>query len=103
MPILNILRLVRRVFKIFLPEICMICVAIWQPSYIMPFLYHPIGWILIFLMLLWSGVGLYMLKMPKVPLALKIAWWLCEVPLLLVPMLGPAVLTIIQALGPITR
>lgn len=86
----------------FVPWIAIgIAYAIW-PGYMSPFMHDPIGIACLLLMLVWTIAGIVLSVIQGLPALLKGLWWIWLPVFLLVPMLGPAVLTILQALGPLT-
>lgn len=73
-----------------------------SPGYMSPFMHDPVGIACLVLMLVWTIAGIILSVIPGLPTLLKGFWWIWLPVFLLVPMLGPAVLTILQALGPLT-
>lgn len=73
-----------------------------SPSYMAPFMSDPIGIACLLLMLVWTIAGIALSVIPRIPGLIKGLWWIWLPVFLLVPMLGPAVITILHALGPLT-
>lgn len=66
-----------------------------------PFVKNPLGIICFLLMAIWTVSGILLGVIPGIPALLKGIWWLWLPVFIFVPMLGPAVITISQAVGPI--
>jgi hypothetical protein len=79
-----------------------------SPGYIRPFAATPIGLVFLILFFAWQAVGLASICIPQSPV-LKwpaAARWsivplFCVLPVFILLILGPAILTIFNALGPI--
>lgn len=70
------------------------------PGFLLPFMNHPVGHLITIASCLWSMLGICLLWRST-----KIWQYVLEVlffafPVTLTPMIGPAVVTIVQALGP---
>jgi hypothetical protein len=80
-----------------------------SPGYYGPFAATPIGLVILILVFGWQAIGLALICIPQSSV-LKwpaIVRWsvvplFCTIPVFAVLMLGPAILTIINALGPVT-
>ena len=86
----------------FVPWIAIGIVFLIWPSYMAPFMSDPIGIACLLLMLLWTIAGIVLSVIPGIPALLKVLWWICLPFFLLLPVLGPAVVTILHAIGPLT-
>src|SRR5688572_26922005 len=77
------------------------------PAYISGLINNPIGLTLLFGAIAWELLGLWFASLPAGPVATGVKWSavtvFCIVPMLLMPMIGPAVVTITQAIGPVLR
>jgi hypothetical protein len=88
-------------------EVINVCAS---PGYYGPFASTPVGLVLLILVFSWQTIGLALMCIPQSPV-LKwpaVARWaivppFCVIPVIVVIMLGPAILTIVNALGPVTR
>lgn len=73
------------------------------PGFILPFLNHPIARLVLLAALVWLLIGMaFMLRARKIWQFVLLAL-LFPVPVNLIPMLGPAVVTIIQVEGPVIQ
>ena len=70
------------------------------PGYV-PSLASRTGQLIVLSMLVWDGIGLYIMLASKSVLAWALAFIFFVFPLMPAIMLGPAILTIINALGPL--
>lgn len=86
----------------FVPWIAIGIAYLISPSYMAPFMSDPLGIACLLLMLVWTIAGIAFSVIPGIPGLLKGLWWIWLPVFLLVPMLGPAVITILHALGPLT-
>ena len=86
----------------FVPWIAIGIAYLISPSYMAPFMSDPLGIACLLLMLVWTIAGIAFSVIPGIPGLLKGLWWIWLPVFLLVPMLGPAVVTILKAVGPLT-
>lgn len=86
----------------FVPWIAIGIAFLSWPGYMAPFMSDPIGIACLLVMLLWTIAGIAFSVIPGIPVLLKGLWWIWLPVFLLVPMLGPAVVTILHAIGPLT-
>ena len=86
----------------FVPWIAIGIAYLISPSYMAPFMSDPLGIACLLLMLVWTIAGIAFSAIPGIPGLLKGLWWIWLPVFLLVPMLGPAVVTILKAVGPLT-
>ncbi len=73
------------------------------PGYLIPFLHNPAGLGCIILLAIWVAIGFVLLLLsdkvwPRIVVGIFVA-----APTLLLLMLGPAIVTIVQALGPVMQ
>ncbi|MBX9720795.1 MAG: hypothetical protein K2X81_05340 [Candidatus Obscuribacterales bacterium] len=85
-----------------LPWIILGVTCICSPSYIIPFLNHPTGRLVMLLVFAWETLGCLLLARYRHAIVWVAVMMFCILPAILVPMLGPAVIVILQALGPVT-
>ncbi len=75
-----------------------------SPGYLLPFLKNPLGLGMLVTACLWEALGIWFATRPASPKVAALKWFLvqtlCVAPVFLAPMLGPAIITIVQALGP---
>jgi hypothetical protein len=86
------------------------CLAFWPllaaflqymaaPGFIVPFLNHPIAQKVLLAAFAWLVVGFFMMLRAKKPWQFAVLTFIFPLPVLFLPMLGPAAITIITALG----
>jgi hypothetical protein len=69
------------------------------PGYMGPYFHTTIGMVTTCLMLSWNILGFFIFCKMRSNTALKVVWGTLGLPFLLVPMLGPAIVTIVSALS----
>lgn len=84
-----------------LPWVVLGLTALVSPGYIGPFLQHPVGFACMLIGLIMSGIAYAVLQATKVWVVWVVAILFLILPQLVVPMVAPACLTIMQALGPV--
>jgi hypothetical protein len=84
----------------FLPIGLLILTTVISPTYITPFLHYWFGIVFLILQVAWTAIGVFYIARPETPLLARIIWAPFCILLILVPMLGPAITTIVSAIGP---
>ena len=81
--------------------------CLFAPGYILPFFQNPLALALTIGLFVWELIGLFIACTPASTKVSILRWMLIipvfVLPLTVVPMLGPAFLTISQALGPVVH
>jgi hypothetical protein len=92
------MQLIRAILLSVLPWAVLHGSYVSNPYYLQPLFTRPVGFVLLPLMLIWSIIGCYFLARARSTARIYAGITIFIVPLTLVPMLGPATITIFQSL-----
>ncbi len=81
---------------------------LFSPGYLMPFLSSKVGLTLVVVSFIWQAAGFWLVLSHKSTTGMLVfkcvlVTFLCVLPFILIPMLGPAAITIMQAFGPLAK
>lgn len=85
----------------FSPLLYLLVMYISTPGYIIPFLNHPICRLVTAVGLFWMVVGFGLMFTARKTWQFVVLWIFFQLPVIVMFNLGPAVVTIIQAIGPV--
>lgn len=86
---------------VLLPWVAMGISYLVTPGYLGPFIKHPLGFGCLLIGLIMSGIAYAILQATRVWVVWTVTILFLILPQFVVPMLGPALMTIMQALGPV--
>lgn len=87
----------------FSPLLYLLVMYISTPGYIIPFLNHPICRLVTLVGLFWMVVGFGLMFTARKTWQFVVLWIFFQLPVIVMLNLGPAVVTIIQAIGPVMK